>query len=77
MTSKFVRFLLALACVISVAALAQTGSAASSPAASSAASSSAPVPAATGTKVGTVNIEQAIYATNDGRRDFEALCKKL
>ena len=76
MTSKFVRFLLALACVISVAALAQTGSAASSPAASSAASS-APVPAATGTKVGTVNIEQAIFATNEGRRDFEALSKKL
>jgi outer membrane protein len=77
MTSKFVRFLLALACVISVAALAQTGSAASSPAASSAAVSSAPVPAATGTKVGTVNIEQAIFATNEGRRDFEALSKKL
>lgn len=30
-----------------------------------------------GTKVGVINIEQAIMATNDGRRDFEDLGKKL
>ena len=31
----------------------------------------------TGTKVGTINIEQAIFASNEGRRDFEALSKKF
>ena len=79
MTSKFVQFPLALAFVVSVAALAQTGSAASSPAASAAAApaSSAPAVISGGTKVGTINIEQAIFATNEGRRDFEALSKKL
>jgi outer membrane protein len=75
----FMRFPLALAFVVSVAALAQTGSATSSPAASSAAAPASSAPAVTtgGTKVGTINIEQAIFATNEGRRDFEALSKKL
>ena len=86
MTSKFMRFLPAMAFVISVAALAQTGTAAASPAPASPASalpaapsaaSTAPAVTATGTKVGTINIEQAIFATNEGRRDFEALSKKL
>ena len=27
--------------------------------------------------IGTINLEQAIFATNEGRRDFEALSKKL
>src|SRR5262249_29953035 len=31
----------------------------------------------TGTKVGAINIEGAIFGTNEGRRDFEALNKKL
>ncbi len=30
-----------------------------------------------GTKVGTINIEQAIFGSNEGRRDFETLSKKL
>ena len=37
-------------------------------------------PAATnpgGTRLGTINLEQAIFATNEGQRDFEALSKKL
>ena len=72
MTSKFTRILLAMAFVISVAALAQTGSAAAAPAAAA-----APVVTGTGTKVGTISMEQAIFATNEGRRDFEALQKKL
>lgn len=74
MTSKLARFLLAVALVASVAALAQTGSAAAGPG-----SSAAPAPATTGTgnKIGTINLEQAIIATNEGRRDFEALSKKL
>jgi len=75
MTSKFMRILLAMAFVISVAALAQTGSAAAAPGA--AAPASAPAVTATGTKVGTISMEQAIFATNEGRRDFEALQKKL
>ncbi len=68
MTSKFTRVFLAMAFVISVAALAQTGSAAATP---------APAVTGTGTKVGTISMEQAIFATNEGRRDFEALSKKL
>lgn len=32
---------------------------------------------ATGTKVGTINIETAIFASNEGRRDFETLSKKF
>ena len=31
----------------------------------------------TGTKVGTINIEQAIFLSNEGRRDFETLSKKF
>jgi len=30
-----------------------------------------------GMKVGTINLEQAIFATNEGQRDFDALSKKL
>ena len=77
MTSKYPRVLLATAFVISVAALAQTGSAAAAPGAASAPTSSAPAVTGTGTKVGTISMEQAIFATNEGRRDFEALSKKL
>jgi len=65
-----------MAFVISVAALAQTGSAAAAPAAAAPASA-APAVTGTGTKVGTISMEQAIFATNEGRRDFEALSKKL
>lgn len=76
MTSKFTRIILATAFAISVAALAQTGSAAAKPAAGSPAPT-APAATTTGTKVGTINLEQAIFATNEGRRDFEALSKKF
>src|ERR1700722_17164180 len=31
----------------------------------------------TGTKIGTINIEQAISASNEGRRDFQSLEKKF
>ena len=65
-----------MAFVISVAALAQTGSAAATPA-PAAADPAAPAVTGTGTKVGTISMEQAIFATNEGRRDFEALSKKL
>jgi len=62
-----------MAFVISVAALAQTGNAATPAGADPA----APAVTGTGTKVGTISMEQAIFATNEGRRDFEALSKKL
>src|SRR5215471_9509294 len=75
MKSKFTRILLAMAFVVSVGALAQTGSAAANPAAAPA--SAAPAATGPGTKIGTISMEQAIFATNEGRRDFEALQKKL
>ncbi|HEX3352600.1 MAG: OmpH family outer membrane protein [Terriglobales bacterium] len=77
MTSKFVRFFMPAVFALSVAVMAQT---AALPAAPSAAANNAPDPVATnatGTKMGTINVEQAIFATNEGQRDFEALSKKL
>lgn len=79
MKSKFLRLSLTAAVLFTISALAQTSSAATPP--SSAAANPAPaLPAATGgtgTRVGTINIEQAIFGTNEGRRDFETLSKKL
>jgi outer membrane protein len=76
MTSKFARFLLLTVFVASVTALAQTDSAAAA---------LAPAPKATtpgamtpgGTRIGTINIEQAVFGSNEGQRDIEALSKKL
>jgi outer membrane protein len=76
MKSKLVRTLLAAAFVFSLAALAQTSKAAAPPSPPAAAPS--PVAAsAAGTRVGTINMEQAISASNEGQRDFEALGKKF
>jgi Skp family chaperone for outer membrane proteins len=67
---------------LSLFALAQAD-AASSPAAAAATTPNAPSAAAAaaakinGTKIGTLNVEQAIFASNEGRRDFEALAKKF
>jgi outer membrane protein len=90
MTSKFLRSILAIAVVSTISifvisAWAQTGSAASNPgtpAAGSAATSPATtapaaIPTGTGTRIGTINIEQAVVGTNEGQRDFETLRKKL
>ena len=65
---------------LSLFAAAQTAPAAGAPApadAPNAPSAAATLPKATGTKVGTINIEQAIFASNEGRRDFEQLSKKF
>jgi len=80
MKSKFLRVLLAVAATFTFSALAQTGSAAtpSSPAASSPSAAStpatttAPVPG----KVGTINIQDAIFGSNEGQRDMQVLQKK-
>ena len=77
MTSKLARFFMTIALVASVAALAQTGNAAAAPASGASNSSAPAATGTTGTKVGTISIEQAIFATNEGRRDFETLSKKL
>ena len=75
MISKFVRFIVATAFAVATVAMAQTPSASaplpSAPSAGPAATSTG------GTRIGTINLEQAIFATNEGQRDFEALSKKL
>jgi outer membrane protein len=76
MTSKLVQLLAAAAFITSCTVLAQTDSNAA--ALPSAPSSPAPaVATGTGSRIGTINIEQAIFASNEGQRDFESLSKKL
>lgn len=71
---------IAAAVVLSVAAFAQAGgsSSAALPAAPGAAD---PAPAPTfnpnATKIAAINVEQAIFATNEGQRDMSALQKKF
>ena len=84
MTRKLLRSILAIAVVSMISAFAQTSSAAPTGAAGSPATGSPATPAAsptiatgTGTKIGTINIEQAVVGTNEGQRDFEVLKKKL
>ncbi|MGZ4815927.1 MAG: OmpH family outer membrane protein [Terriglobales bacterium] len=85
MKSKFLRVLLVAAVTFTFSALAQTGSAATpsgaattpaAPAASPVASPATTTGPSTGTKVGTINIQEAIFGSNEGRRDMEALSKK-
>ena len=80
MTRKFTLLLLAAVFAFSVSALCQT--AATDPALPAAPSATAapdaPVAATgTGSKIGPINIEQAIFASNEGQRDFDVLSKKL
>ena len=65
----------ALLAILSMAALAQAGAA--KPAAPTASTASTSGPASGGVKVGIIDIQQAIIATNEGARDFEALQKKF
>ncbi len=73
MNSKIVRILMAMAFVLPLATLAQTGAAA----ATSPAASPAPSVPTAATKVGVISIQDAILATNEGQREFEALGKKF
>ena len=76
MTRKFAPVILLFAAVLSLVALAQTDTAAAAPAAPAAAPAvAAPQPGIT--KVGIINIQGAILASNEGRRDLEALDKKF
>jgi outer membrane protein len=89
MTSKFLRFYLAVAVLLTLSAFAQTSSTSTPPAtnalpaAPSASSPAAPANSATnpgpilGTRVGAINIEGAIFGSNEGRREMETLSKKF
>jgi outer membrane protein len=82
MTTKLVRLFVGAAVLFAIAAFAQTSDAGAPiasgalPATTTPSASSAST-AAPGTKVGTINIEQAVIGSNEGRRDLEALGKKL
>ena len=69
MTRKLAPFVV-IAVILSLTALAQTGNAAPTP---------APTPAAEpgASRIGIINIQQAIIATNEGQRDMEALQKRF
>lgn len=73
MNSKLVRIFVATALALPAAAAAQTGSTA---AAAPAAPATAPAPTGT-TKIGVISIQDAILATNEGQKEFEALGKKF
>lgn len=79
MKLKFVCSLSAAAVIMTAAALAQTnGSSPALPSAPGVASDpAAGTTNATGIKIGAINVEQAIFASNEGQRDFDALSKKL
>lgn len=81
--TKLAQFLMAGALVVPMAVYAQSSTPATSSDPLPAAPGAAPAAATTttipggGNKIGTINIEQAIIASNEGQRDFEALSKKL
>ena len=88
MKSKFLLLLLAGAVICAIPAAAQTGSPASATGTGSAGQPAAALPSApgmpaattttsTGTKVGAININEALFGSNEGRRDIEALQKKF
>jgi outer membrane protein len=82
MISKFARISLVTVFCLSLFAMAQAAPAAGDPAATAgvpAATPSAPsvAPVPTGTKVGTLSMQEAIAACNEGQRDFESLSKKF
>ncbi|MGB0047662.1 MAG: OmpH family outer membrane protein, partial [Terriglobales bacterium] len=76
---KFAYVTFALVFGFSVFALAQAAPAAGTPAAAPPHAPSSAQAAAkfTGTKIGTLAVEQAIAASNEGQRDLEALSKKF
>jgi outer membrane protein len=77
MTIKLLRSVLAIAVFSMISAWAQTGGAATPSSSSAAAAGPAASVPANGTKVGTINVEAAVFGSNEGRRDADALQKKL
>jgi outer membrane protein len=76
MKSKFLPVLLAGAVTCAFSALAQTGSAAT-PGAGTAATSAPAATTTGGTKVGAINIQEAIFGSNEGQKELQELQKKL
>jgi Skp family chaperone for outer membrane proteins len=73
MNSKIVRIFMVMAVALPAVAVSQTGSTA---AAAPAAPATAPAPTGT-TKIGVISVQDAILATNEGQKEFEALGKKF
>jgi outer membrane protein len=78
MNSNIVRFFMVTALALPMATLAQTdtAAAATTPAASTPAATTT-TPAVGPTKIGVISIQDAILATNEGQKEFEALGKKF
>lgn len=75
MTSKFLRSILTITVISTISAWAQATGA--PPVAPSASTAPTTIATGTGSKLGTINIEQAVIGSNEGQRDFAALQKKL
>jgi outer membrane protein len=77
------KFVMSAGLTVAVVGLSLLALAQADPAASAAAtppnapSATAAAKPPTGTKVGTINIEQAIFASNEGQKEFDVLRKKL
>jgi outer membrane protein len=67
----------AVVLLVSVLAFSQTSSSAALPSAPGAAPDPAPIAFNPNAKIAAINIEQAIFASNEGQRDLEALGKKF
>ena len=68
---------LALSVVLSVAGLAQAGSAAPGGSTAAAPNAGSAPNAPAGTKIGVVNVQDAIIATNEGKKEFDALQQRF
>jgi outer membrane protein len=83
MKSTFMRVSLAVAAFFAISAVAQTSSAAGASGSSALPSAPSATPAnpvatgGSGTKMGTININEAIFGSNEGQRDLGALQKKF
>jgi len=76
--NRFARLTVAVVFGLSLFALAQAAPAPAAAAAPDSPSAAAAAAAkATGTRVGSINIEQAIFLSNQGQRDFAELAKKF
>lgn len=73
MNRKFACLLATLTLALTLNLSAQSGTPAAAPAAATAGTASSP----SGAKVGIIDVQQVIVATNEGQRDFEQLQKKF